>query len=100
MSDSSSDEAGQPEGGAPADDSAIELARTVLVEEARRQATQEERDARVVLPNDLLPGVGDEPMGLKEAIRAGGPSMVAMMFMLNVIDDLPRAVRVLSLIHI
>ena len=41
---------------------AAALAAAVLDEEARRQAEQAEREAGVVLPDDLLPGVGDKPM--------------------------------------
>lgn len=75
---------------------ADQLAHAVLQEEARRQATQAERDAETILPDDLLPGVGDEPITLKEALAVGGKSMVLFMFFLNVIDDLPRAVRVVA----
>ena len=38
------------------------LAAAVLEEEAKRQATQAVRDEETILPDDLLPGVGDEPM--------------------------------------
>ncbi len=78
------------------DQSAGSLAQTVLVEEARRQATQAERDERTILPDDLLPGVGDEPMSVKEAMTVGGKKMLVFMFLLNVIDDLPRAIRVIA----
>ena len=77
-------------------ESAGALAQTVLVEEARRQATQAERDERTILPDDLLPGVGDKPMSAKEAMQIGGKSMLVFMFLLNVIDDLPRAIRVVA----
>ncbi len=77
-------------------DNALELAQAVLSEEARRQASQAERDAETILPDDLLPGVGDDPMSVKEALAIGGKSMVLFMFLLNVIDDLPRAVRVVA----
>ena len=77
-------------------DDALELAQAVLSEEARRQASQAERDAETILPDDLLPGVGDDPMTVKEALAIGGKSMVLFMFLLNVIDDLPRAVRVVA----
>ena len=76
--------------------SASELSAAILDEEARRRAEQAERDAATVLPDDLLPGVGDAPMTLRDGLRAGGRSMVAVMFVLSVIDELPRAVRVLA----
>ncbi len=75
---------------------AAALAEAVLSEEAKRQAEQHARDAETVLPDDLLPGVGDTPMTLREGLRAGGTSMVVMLFLLNVIDEIPRAIRVLA----
>ena len=86
-------------GGATADtpgSSAARLAAAVLDEEARRQVEQAERDKAVMFPDDLLPGVGDEPMTLREAMVVGGKTTVVMMFLLNFIDDLPRAVRVIG----
>ena len=76
--------------------SAAELAAAILDEEARRRAEQAERDAETVLPDDLLPGVGDEPMTLREGLRTGGKSMLVMMFVLTMIDEFPRAIRVLA----
>ena len=76
--------------------SAAELAAAILDEEARRRAEQAERDAETVLPDDLLPGVGDAPMTLREGLRVGGKTTVAMMFVLAFIDELPRAIRVLA----
>ena len=76
--------------------SAARLAAAVLDEEARRQIEQAERDKAVLFPDDLLPGVGDEPMTLREAMIAGGKTTVVMLFLLNFIDDLPRAVRVIG----
>ena len=49
------------------------LVATVLDEEAKRQAAQAARDAdAVVLPDDLLPGVGDEAMPLRQVIGRDG----------------------------
>ena len=73
-----------------------DLAAAVLAEESKRRATQAERDERTVLPDDLLPGVGGDAMTLKESLAKGGVAMVLFMFLLNVIDDLPRAVRVVA----
>ncbi|MYE55967.1 MAG: MFS transporter [Acidimicrobiaceae bacterium] len=75
---------------------AAELAAAILDEEAKRRAEQVERDAETVLPDDLLPGVGDESMTLRAGLRVGGTSMVVMMFVLNLLDELPRAIRVLA----
>ena len=76
--------------------SVADLAGAILDEEAKRRAEQAERDAETVLPDDLLPGVGDKPMTLREGLRVGGTSMLVMMFVLNMLDELPRAVRVLA----
>ena len=87
------DESTEVSGPAP---SAAELAAAILDEEARRQAVQAARDAETVLPDDLLPGVGDEPMTLREGLRVGGTSMLVVMFVLTMIDEFPRAIRVLA----
>ena len=76
--------------------SVADLAGAILEEEARRRVEQAERDAETVLPDDLLPGVGDAPMTLREGLRAGGKATVAMMFVLAFVDELPRAIRVLA----
>ena len=76
--------------------SVADLAGAILDEEAKRRAEQAERDAETVLPDDLLPGVGDEPMTLREGLRAGGKATLVVMFILAFIDELPRAVRVLA----
>ncbi len=78
------------------DPSVADLAGAILDEEAKRRTEQAERDAETVLPDDLLPGVGDKPMTLREGLRVGGSSMLVMMFVLNMLDELPRAVRVLA----
>ncbi len=76
--------------------SVADLAGAIIEEEAKRRAEQAERDAVTVLPDDLLPGVGDAPMTLREGLRVGGTSMLVMMFVLNMLDELPRAIRVLA----
>ncbi len=75
---------------------AAALAAAVLDEEARRQAEQAEREAGVVLPDDLLPGVGDKPMSLREAFAVGGKGMAVLLLLLNLVDELPRTIRVLA----
>ena len=75
---------------------AAALAAAVLDEEAKRQAEQAEREAGVVLPDDLLPGVGDEPMSLREAFAVGGKGMAVLLLLLNLVDELPRTIRVLA----
>lgn len=70
--------------------SAAELAAAVLADDTRHD------DEPVVVPDDLIFGAGAEPMSLRQALKIGGTSMVVFMFLLNVIDDLPRAVRVVA----
>ena len=96
MTSQDSDSAAEDAAAHPTAGSASRLAAAVLDEEARRQIEQAERDEAVVFPDDLLPGVGDEPMTLREAMVVGGRTTVVMMFLLNFIDDLPRAVRVIG----
>jgi len=78
------------------DRSAAELAEEILTEELSPRAEQAERDPEAVLPDDLLPGVGAEPMTLRESLRAGGRATVFVMALLAFIDELPRAIRVLA----
>mgnify|MGYP001423923743 FL=1 len=75
---------------------AAALAAAVLDEEAKRQAEQAEREAGVLLPDDLLPGVGEEPMSLREAFAVGGKGMAILLLLLNLVDELPRTIRVLA----
>jgi ABC-type branched-subunit amino acid transport system ATPase component/sugar phosphate permease len=61
------------------------LAATVVAEEARRESEQTERH-EVVLPDDLLPGVGDEPMSLRAALRTGGATTLVTLGFARLID--------------
>lgn len=51
---------------------AANLADAVLTAEAERQAEQAERE--VLFADDLLPGVGDEAITLRQGLEVGGPS--------------------------
>lgn len=64
---------------------AVDLTATVLAEEARREQEQADRE-EVVLPDDLLPGVGDESMSLRDAIRAGGATTLVAVGAARLID--------------
>jgi ABC-type branched-subunit amino acid transport system ATPase component/sugar phosphate permease len=73
----------------PADPAA--LAAAVLSEEAKRQEIQAERSAETILPDDLLPGVGQDPMPLRETLHAGGKSMVTILALITVAEQLERS---------
>ena len=66
------------------------LAGAVLAEEAKRQQVQAERSADVVLPDDLLPGVDAEPMGLRETLRSGGLAMMLVIVLITVVEEFNR----------
>ena len=72
---------------------AAALAAAVLDEEAKRPE-QAEREAGVVLPDDLLPGVGINRCR-REAFAVGGKGM-AVLLLLNLVDELLRTIRVLA----
>jgi ABC-type branched-subunit amino acid transport system ATPase component/predicted MFS family arabinose efflux permease len=62
------------------------LAATVLEEEAKRQTAQDESRAETVLPDDLLPGVGDQEMSLREGLQEGGWSIVTVLGLLEFVQ--------------
>ena len=72
------------------DGSAASLAGQVLAEEARRLDAGRHTD-EVVLPDDLLPGVGGEPMPLREALRIGGFTTVAALGFARLIEGFDAA---------
>lgn len=72
-----------------ADDPAA-LAATVLAEEAKRQAEQAERSAEIVLPDDLLPGVGADELRLLDTLRQGGWSMIVVVILVVVVEQVTR----------
>ncbi|HEV7719866.1 MAG TPA: ATP-binding protein [Iamia sp.] len=70
---------------APNGRGASRLAEAVLAEEARlaeRSTVVEE----IVLPDDLLPGVGDERMSLRQAIGAGGATTLVALGSARLVD--------------
>jgi ABC-type branched-subunit amino acid transport system ATPase component/sugar phosphate permease len=80
-----------------ADDDPAALAAAVLDEEAKRQAEQAARSAEIVLPDDLLPGVGDAPMPMREAVQSGGKAMLIVLPLLGLVEEFDRvAITVLA----
>ena len=66
------------------------LAAAVLAEESKRQAEQAARSADVVLPDDLLPGVGGDRMQLRDALREGGHAAILLMVLIVVVEQFDR----------
>lgn len=64
------------------------LAGAVLDLEAERQAAHE---ARVELPDDVLPGVGDEALTLAQGLRIGGSFTFVVVALLVALDELESA---------
>lgn len=76
----------------PNDQDPAALAARVLDEEARRQAEQQARGReQVVIADDLLPGVGDEPVPFGDVIRQGGRATLVILTLLAFMDDVDRA---------
>jgi ABC-type branched-subunit amino acid transport system ATPase component/sugar phosphate permease len=79
-----------PADAAPTEDTVAVLAATVLDEEARRQGEQQ-RAERVVLPDDLLPGVGAQTMSMRQALQTSGAALVVTLGLSRVVDSLDLA---------
>lgn len=71
-------------------DDPASLAAAVLEEEAKRQEEQAARSAPVVLPDDLLPGVGTEPLRLRDTLRQGGWATMVLIVLIGMVDQLGR----------
>ncbi len=70
--------------------SPADLTGALLEQEAKRlEAQKVETEVKVRADSDL-PGVGDEQMTLREGLAAGGSSTVAVLALLNALDELDR----------
>ena len=70
------------------------LAASVLEEESRRQDAHGGREP-VVLPDDMLPGVGSEPVSLRQALQENGvrtAGIVGLLSFIEVFDSTALAV--------
>jgi ABC-type branched-subunit amino acid transport system ATPase component/predicted MFS family arabinose efflux permease len=61
------------------------FAAAILEHEEQRH---EEDGEEPVLPDDLLPGVGAEPMELRSAVAIGGTAMIGVLFAMSFVDEL------------
>jgi ABC-type branched-subunit amino acid transport system ATPase component/predicted MFS family arabinose efflux permease len=68
---------------------AASLADAVLTAEAERQAEQSAEE--VLFADDLLPGVGQEAVSLKEGLRLGGSFTFFMLLLLSCVENLEQA---------
>ena len=68
---------------------AADLVSVVLAEEAGRRVAQRSQQG-AGLDLSQLPGVGTEPMTLREALGEGGTGLVSVLFLLAVVDEFPR----------
>ena len=66
---------------------AAALAAEVLDEEERRAEAAATERAEVVLPDDLLPGVGSASMPLREALRIGGISTIVVLGLAQIVEE-------------
>jgi ABC-type branched-subunit amino acid transport system ATPase component/sugar phosphate permease len=66
------------------------LAAALLAEEAKRQAEQAARSEVTVLPDDLLPGVGEARMGLRETMQTGGATTITILALLSMAEQFER----------
>jgi ABC-type branched-subunit amino acid transport system ATPase component/predicted MFS family arabinose efflux permease len=65
---------------------ASDLAAAVLNEEAARQATGPAAES--LIADELLPGVGAEPLTLREGLAKGGPFTFYVLLMITALDEL------------
>ncbi|HWL44944.1 MAG TPA: ATP-binding protein [Ilumatobacter sp.] len=68
-------------------DAPASLVAAVLDEEQRRQEEQSARAAEVVLPDDLLPGVGAEQLGWRATLRIGGLTTILLVVCLVAVEQ-------------
>jgi ABC-type branched-subunit amino acid transport system ATPase component/sugar phosphate permease len=63
------------------------LAQALLDEEAKRQAEAHAAHAAVPVTDDQLIGVGDAEMSMRDVLRAGGITTLAIVFALTFVDE-------------
>ncbi len=81
--------AAEPAGTAE-DDTAV-LTATLLSEESVRRGAQARASEQVLFADDLLPGVGDEEVPLREGLAMGGAFTFIVLLVLNSLDELEQA---------
>ena len=70
---------------------AAQLADAVLDAEAEREAQQAAANEQVLFADDLLPGVGDERLTLRQGIATGGTATFVVLLVLASLEELEGA---------
>ena len=70
---------------------AVQLAVAVLDAEAEREAQQAAAKEEVLFATDLLPGVGEEEVSLREAVRIGTVRTFVVLLLLRSLEELESA---------
>ena len=84
-------ETGPAEPAGTASDETAVLTAALLSEEAARRDAQARAGEQVLFADDLLPGVGDEEMPLREGLAMGGAFTFIVLLVLNSLDELEQA---------
>ena len=63
----------------------------MLDAEAEREAQQAPAKEQVLFADDLLPGVGDEQLSLRQGLRIGGIATFVVLLVLTSLDELESA---------
>jgi ABC-type branched-subunit amino acid transport system ATPase component/predicted MFS family arabinose efflux permease len=79
-----------PEPAASASEAA-QLAVAVLDAEAERESQQAAADEQVLFATDVLPGVGEEQITLRGALREGGMATFVVLLLLQAFEELEHA---------
>jgi ABC-type branched-subunit amino acid transport system ATPase component/predicted MFS family arabinose efflux permease len=73
------------------------LAASILDEEQARQEELASESQETILPDDLLPGVGEDEMSMRQGLRIGGFTMATLLLLITVVEEFDRvAVQVLG----
>ncbi len=90
MGGTNEDPSGQPGSHRSSDDASV-LTGALLAEEADRRRAQDRSREGVLFADELLPGVGDDAMSLRDGLAAGGVFTFLVLLVLNSLDELEQA---------
>ena len=82
---------GAAEPAGTAEDDTAALTATLLSEESARRGAQARAGEQVLFADDLLPGVGEEEVPLREGLAMGGAFTFIVLLVLNSLDELEQA---------